>query len=91
MIVKAIMVTLHLHEANSLKDKRQVLKSLLDQVRRKFNVSIAEVGEQDSHRIIVLGIACVSNSDRHADQSLDTVVRLIEGQVDGDIVSVEHW
>jgi hypothetical protein len=54
-------------------------------------VSIAEVGEQDSHRTIVLGIACVSNSDRHADQSLDTVVRLIENQVDGDIVSVEHW
>ncbi|MDW7656731.1 MAG: DUF503 domain-containing protein [Bacillota bacterium] len=91
MIVKAIVVTLHLHEAKSLKDKRQVLKSLLDQVRRKFNVSIAEVGEQDSHRMAVLGIACVSNSDRHADQSLDTVVRLIENQVDADIVSVERW
>ena len=91
MIVKAIEVTLHLHEAHSLKDKRQVLQSLLDPVRRRFNVSIAEVDSQDVHRRIVLGIACVSNSERHAVQSLDAVVRYIESRADADIVAIDHW
>ena len=91
MIVKAVEVTLRLHRAFSLKDKRQVLKSLTDQVSRRFNVAIAEVDAQDMHGSIVLGIACVSNSGRHADLVLDRVLRWIEAQIEADIVSVENW
>lgn len=91
MIVKAVEVTLRLHRAFSLKDKRQVLKSLTDQVSRRFNVAIAEVDAQDKHGSIVLGIACVSNSGRHADLVLDRVLRWIEAQIEADIVSVENW
>ena len=91
MIVEAIKVTLMLHDAQSLKDKRQVLQSIQDQVRRRFNVSIAEVADQDLHRRIVFGIACVSNTEKHAKQIIDAVLRLIEQQFDVDILSVERW
>lgn len=89
MITHAAVITLMAHEAHSLKDKRRIVKSLIDQVRHRFNVSIAEVDAQDYHQKIVIGIACVSNSDRVARSILDTVVHWIEDHSEADIVSVE--
>jgi uncharacterized protein YlxP (DUF503 family) len=57
--VGSLRVRLHVPQAASLKDKRQVVRSILDRLRNQFNVSAAEVDALDDHRQIVLGIAAV--------------------------------
>jgi uncharacterized protein YlxP (DUF503 family) len=76
--VGAGMVTLHLEGSQSLKDKRQVVRSLVDRLRRQFNVAVAEVEEQESWQTAVLGLAVVSNEAGHAAHQLDRVVDAIE-------------
>ena len=78
MIIGTCIITLYLPVAGSLKDKRSVVKSLIARVRNEFNVSIAEVDNQDVWSQAVLGVACVSNSQRYAHGQLEAVVRFIE-------------
>lgn len=78
MIVAACTATFHIPFAHSLKDKRQVVQSLMKRVRNSFNVSIAEIEEQDRWQTVVFGIACVSNSAQYAHGQMDAVVRFME-------------
>lgn len=78
MTIGVCRLTLRLPENHSLKEKRQVLKSITSRVRNRFNVSIAEVDENDRWQLAVLGISCVSNGPQHAQQVISTVVDFIE-------------
>ena len=89
MIVGILTVALTIPGANSLKDKRHVIKGLLEGVRQKFNISAAEVGENDSWRRATLGMACVSNDRRMANRILDKVVDYVESNPVVSIASVE--
>jgi hypothetical protein len=77
MIVGLCTVELFIPDGHSLKDKRRILQSLKTRVRDKFNVSVAEVGEQDLWQKAILGLACVANESVHVNQVLDQVVNLI--------------
>jgi uncharacterized protein len=78
MIVGISEITLHLPESHSLKDKRQIIKSLMARVRQRFEVAIAEVGENDIWQIAKIGISHVGNNHQHADEVLNHVRRYIE-------------
>lgn len=81
---------MRLPENDSLKDKRQVLRSVIARVKRQFGVAIAEVDAQDQWRTAVLGVSCVSNSSAHARDILNTVVNFIEGtRLDAEVTEVE--
>ena len=75
------VLTLHLsiEGADSLKDKRQVVRSLTAHLRNKFNVSVAEVDELDIWRRAVVGVVVVSNEHAFANQVLSKVVDHVEG------------
>lgn len=77
MIVGLCTLELYLPNGHSLKAKRQVLLSLKDRLRDKFNVSVAEVGDQDLWQKAVLGIACVANESGYVNQVLDQVVNVV--------------
>ena len=77
MIVGLCTLELYLPNGHSLKAKRQVLLSLKDRLRDKFNVSVAEVGDQDLWQKAVLGIACVANETGYVSQVLDQVVNVV--------------
>ena len=77
MIVGVCTVELFLSDSHSLKDKRQVLLSLKDRLREKFNLSVAEVDGQDLWQKAVLGLACVANEGRHCNQVLDQAINMI--------------
>ena len=77
MNVGVCRMSLRLPENLSLKGKRQVLKSITTQVKNKFNVSIAEVDDQDLWQLATLGICCVSNNKRYANEVLSKVVGFI--------------
>ena len=87
MQIGACVVTLHLPASRSLKDKRQVIRSLMERLRRQFNVAIAEVEEQDTWQTAVLGLAVVSNQAGHAERQVDRIVEAIEQtRLDAEVV-----
>lgn len=70
-------VWLRLPENHSLKEKRRVLKSLVQRLHNKFNVAAAEVGDNDSWQAASLGVCCVTTSEGHAHQVMSNVVAFI--------------
>lgn len=81
MTVAIARVTLFLGESRSLKDKRMVLRRLKDLVRQKFNVSAAEVSENDKWQRAVLGLSLVGKDRKFAETALNEVLRFIGGEV----------
>lgn len=78
MVIGVMTVKLFSSEPQSLKDKRRLVKSLIERLKNKFNISVAETGDLDSWNHCEIGIACVSNEAAHADSMLAAVVRYIE-------------
>ena len=90
MNVGVAKITLRLAGSFSLKDKRRVVNSVRERVRSKFNVSVAEVDQNDAWQTAVIGITCVSNNVRHADQTLDNVLSFIESdRPDAEVIDCE--
>lgn len=79
MVVGVGVVVLIVHSSASLKSKRQAVKSILGKVRSKFNLSIAEVDDQDKWQRCTLGFAVVSTDSGHAHTMLETIANDIEG------------
>lgn len=90
MIIGSCTVYLTADWCNSLKEKRMVVKSIIEKVKHKFNISIAEVDRQDVHKSIVIGFVCVTNQVRHADEIIDNVLNYIERNTDAVIDDVER-
>ena len=78
MVIGACRITLHLPASHSLKDKRQVVRSLLARLRNRFDIAVAEVDDQDRWQIATLGLVCVSNSAVVADEVLTHAQEYIE-------------
>jgi uncharacterized protein YlxP (DUF503 family) len=74
MPVGLLTLELHIPDAQSLKDKRHVLRSLKDKLRRKFNVAVAELDHQDLWQRSVVGIVTLSTEERHVRESLQKVL-----------------
>lgn len=89
MHVGVLTVTLFLGEGASLKDKRRVVRSLIDTTKRQFNVAVAEVGDQDLWQRATLGIVCVSNDRGHANAMLDKVLDHLESSRFASVGAVE--
>ncbi len=77
MIVGALTIELVVYESRSLKDKRRVIKSIKDRLAGRFNVSVAEVGAQDSRQRAVLGVAVVGTGAAFVNSSLDTIADFV--------------
>ena len=70
MVVGVLRLTLYIHGAASLKDKRQILRKVLDRLRSRFNVSAAEVGDNDNWQRAVVGVAAVANDHSFVNEVL---------------------
>ena len=90
MNIGACGISLRLPENLSLKGKRRVLKSIITQVRSRFNVSVAEVDDNDLWQLATIGICCVSNDNRHTNEILSKVVDFIaKGRFEVEILNYE--
>jgi uncharacterized protein YlxP (DUF503 family) len=78
VVIGVCQLELLLHGNSSLKGKRQVLKSIVQRARQRFNISIAEVEDQDLWQKAVLGICAVSNDRQRINSILDQVVSFVE-------------
>jgi uncharacterized protein len=88
--VVAMEVDLRIEHARSLKDKRQVVKGMLEGTRRRFGVSAAEVGGQDTWQRAVLGFAVVASSARQAEEVLDSVDAFVWSHPEVEVLSTER-
>ncbi len=80
MVIGVCTLQIGIPMALSLKEKRQVLRSILARVRNEFNVSIAEVDDHDLWQSAVVGIACVATSQSYAHGQIEAVIRFIDKQ-----------
>ena len=88
MIIGTCKLYMSADWVNTLKEKRMVTKSIIERVKNRFNVSIAEIEDQDVHRSIVIGFACVTNSSRLADEIVQNVLNFIEKNTDAEVRDV---
>jgi uncharacterized protein len=89
MAVGLLTLEIYIPDSRSLKDKRQVLRSLKDRLRGRFNVAVAELDGQDSLQRSQIGIVSISNNAGQLEQSLRTVLNDAEELLGRDLASHE--
>ncbi|MDN5332569.1 MAG: uncharacterized protein PWP45_1794 [Tepidanaerobacteraceae bacterium] len=90
MVVGIMTVEIFLGDAFSLKEKRQVVKSIIERLKNRFNVSVAEVGKQNDLQWAVIGMACVSNSGEHVESQLDHILNFMNGDGRFSVEDIER-
>ena len=78
MVIGVCRIVLIIDNAFSLKEKRHIIKSIIERLKSRFNASIAEVDLNDLWKNAVIGVACVSNEAGHADSMLSNIVNFVE-------------
>lgn len=83
-------VELHLMEGTSLKEKRQVIRSIIERLKNRFNISIAEVGAQDLLQRAEIGLATVGSDTIYPGKVMDRVIDFIENDGRVQIISIDR-
>ncbi|MBM3499395.1 MAG: DUF503 domain-containing protein [Armatimonadetes bacterium] len=89
VIVGTLTLDLYISDALTLKDKRQVVKSLLGRIGERFNAAVAEVGALENPRRATVAVATVANSREHVDRVLSAILRFCESDPRAEVTSVE--
>lgn len=89
MVVGVLKIDFRLHDNRSLKEKRKIVKSMIDKVKHRFNVAIAEVGSNDKWQKVELGITTIGNDSRHIDSSLNNVLAFLDSMYVAEIVDLK--
>jgi uncharacterized protein YlxP (DUF503 family) len=88
MHAAAVCFDLHIPESRSLKVKRAAIRPIVDGLRHRFRVSVAEVDHQDRWQRAAIGVAVVAPSDRHLREVLDHVGRFVETSAAVEVLDV---
>ena len=86
MMIAAMTFRLRAPWVHSLKEKRMIVRSLIAQIQNRFHVSVAEIDEQDTHQIIVIGAAAIVPHQAMADSLMDDISQLIETSTEAEIL-----
>lgn len=89
MRVLNLRITLRASWVHSLKEKRMVVKSIVQRLKNKFNISVGEVDEQDIHQTIVIGISAVCGDSKQVDSTLEHLISFVEENTDAEIIDIE--
>jgi len=89
MVVGFGKITLRLHDCRSLKSKRKVVKSMINQLQNNFNASVAEVGSNDIHQRAEIGFALAGNSHNMINSKIDKIFNLAEELCLAEIIDTE--
>jgi len=89
VIIGTLQLELYFSEPQSLKEKRVLLKSLVDRIRRRFNVSVSEIDGMDLWQKTTLAVAAVGNQTRYVNQILDRIAEFIRNENKLEIVKQE--
>ncbi|MEX2209264.1 MAG: DUF503 domain-containing protein [Myxococcota bacterium] len=87
MLIAAALIELDLPESESIKDRRRVSRSIVDRVRQRFNVSVAEVADQDERHSVCIGCVMVGIDPGHLRKGMEKVIHYVESLGLGEVVS----
>ena len=90
MFTGTLSLDLLLGDVHSLKEKRAVVRPIVAELRRRFEVAAAEAGEQDLHRRALIGVAVVAPDARHCTEVLDACERLVAGRPEIELLSTRR-
>jgi uncharacterized protein YlxP (DUF503 family) len=90
LYVGALELDVLLGDVHSLKQKRSVVRPVIAELRRKYDVSVAEAGHQDLHRRALIGVAVVAADSDHVHEVLDACERLVASRVELQLLSARH-
>ena len=86
MNIAAMTFRMRASWVRSLKEKRMIVKSLTAQLQNRFHVSAAEIGEQDTHRIIVIGVAAIVPHNAMADSLMEEISMFVEENCEAELL-----
>ena len=89
MIILFMKVTLRASWVHSLKEKRMVVKSIVQKLKNKFNISVAEAENQDTHNTLVIGIAGICANSAQSDSIMEHIITFIESNTDAEIIDIK--
>ena len=90
MQIAAMTFRLHAPWVHSLKEKRMIVKSLVTKLQNKFHVSAAEIDEQDTHQIIVIGVAAIAPHSAMADSLMESISVFVEENTEAEIIDEQR-
>ena len=90
MKIAAITFRLYAPWVHSLKEKRMLVKSLIARLQNRYHVSAAEIDEQDTHQIIVIGIVAIVPHNAMADSLMDDISHFVESNTEAEIIGEER-
>lgn len=88
MIIGSCEIEILIYEANSLKEKRHVIKSIIERIKSKFNASVAEVGYNDLWNRSLIGLTVVSNNKKLCDEAISKIIAFIDNDERVEILSL---
>ncbi|AYE35007.1 DUF503 domain-containing protein [Clostridium septicum] len=91
MKVLLMKVKLRASWVHSLKEKRMVVRRITERLKNKFNISVAEVEDQDIHQIIVIGISAICGSSAKVHSTLENIINFIECNTDAEIINIDTF
>ncbi len=89
MFIGVCTIEIYVPESGSLKTKRHSIRSLKDRIRNKFNVSVAEIDDNDLWQKASLAVAAVSNDKTHLNQTMDHVLNMVRGVPEIDLLDFQ--
>ena len=90
MRVATIIFKLHAPWVHSLKEKRMIVKSLIAKLQNRYHVSAAEIDEQDTHQLIVIGVAAIVSHNAMADSLMDDISHFVEENAEPEVIYEER-
>lgn len=88
MKLYALEITLRANWAQSLKEKRMVVQSLVKKIRNRFNVSVGEIDQQDNHQIIVIGVVGMGLTAQQLEEHMEAVINFITMNTEAEIIDI---
>lgn len=89
MIIGICRIEMLIYDSNSLKEKRQVIKSVIERIKHRYNVSIAEEDKHDTWNIGVIGMAVIGNDSKFIDKTIMKIIDFIDGDHRVEIIEQE--
>ena len=88
MLVGTLQIKCYAPYVHSLKEKRMIVKSISGRLKSLFNISVGEVGQQDIHQTIIIGIATIADSTAQCDSILDHIIDFVEENCEAEMTEV---
>ena len=90
MKIFLLQITLRAIWVHSLKEKRMILRSIIQKLKNKFNVSVAEVEMQDVHQTLVIGVTGIASNLAQLDSIVENIINFIEENTDAEIINIDQ-